>query len=195
MWPWHHTDILRSWFMLVVILLVTFFLASMSYTSLLTKVRVREVRAFSRSVDRPQKPPSPSLGFGTPQPKIISNLSIDQLLRQNKYQKLKDSYSSKEKGSRVFDDHVSFPCDFTVKIIGENDETGELVRDMVSRVAKIVDTSSHNIRHSVRDSMSKSSEGGRGKYISLTIVTRFQNSNQLYAVYDLISDPRVKYVI
>jgi putative lipoic acid-binding regulatory protein len=192
--------------MLVPITLFLMLIASStSYILLQPRNRLchREVRMLSKLMGSdPSNPSKPSLGFGKAQPKIISNLSVDQLLRQNKYQKLKDEYTSKQKGSRVFDDHLAFPCDFTVKIIGENDESGALVRDMVSKVASIVDTTVDNVKHSVRDSSAASSSSnsqqiptGRAKYISLTIVTRFQNSNQLYAVYDLVSDPRVKYVI
>lgn len=125
---------------------------------------------------------------------IVPGASIDQLLRQSTYQNLVKEYQSKSNQSRVFDDAIKFPCDFTVKIIGENDNSGLFVNDVVSKIAAIVGVTPESVKFSIKSSGSvKSTES---KYLSVTTVVRYDDADQLYAVYDLASsDARIKYVI
>ena len=95
----------------------------------------------------------------------------------------KSTYEEK----KVFKDMLTFPTTFTIKIVGANHPT--FVNDIIASVATEIGCLPDTIKYSISNSK-------QGNYISITITPYFQNSDEIYAAYSIISkDPRVKYVI
>jgi len=95
----------------------------------------------------------------------------------------KSTYEEK----KVFKDMLTFPTTFTIKIVGTNHPT--FVNDIIASVATEIGCLPDTIKYSISNSK-------QGNYISITITPYFQNSDEIYAAYSIISkDPRVKYVI
>jgi putative lipoic acid-binding regulatory protein len=86
--------------------------------------------------------------------------------------------------SRVFEALVSYPCDFTMKIVGANE--GTFVQEMLQVVADsclVEDITS--IQHSTRT---------MGKWTSVTVQAPVKSAQMLYQLYEAIDrDPRVKF--
>lgn len=88
--------------------------------------------------------------------------------------------------SRVFEALVDYPCDFTMKIVGDGSD-GTFVVDILSIVAESceVTTGPDSIKHSVRN---------KGKWTSVTVKAPVQNAEMLYSLYESVDrDPRVKF--
>lgn len=85
----------------------------------------------------------------------------------------------------VFEETMTFPTQFMIKIVAQNDPT--FVADMLNVIAQCLDKNKpQNFPHSVK-------ETAGGKYLSLTVDPLFRSSEQLYAVYAAIgTDKRVK---
>lgn len=138
----------------------------------------------------------PSLGFGKMnQQKIIPSIpTLENMRKEQEYSKLKKQYENIN-DRRVFDDTLQFPCQFTVKIIGSQDKDRLFINDVISSVASIIGVHPDTITFSVKDSKTSASTSA-SKYTSITIDANFNNSDELYSVYNLAkSDPRIKYII
>ena len=95
----------------------------------------------------------------------------------------KSTYEEK----KVFKDMLTFPTTFTIKIVGANHPT--FVNDIIASVATEIGCLPDTIKYSISNSK-------QGNYISISITPYFQNSDEIYAAYSIISkDSRVKYVI
>ena len=78
---------------------------------------------------------------------------------------------------------MDYPCDFTMKIVGQNE--GTFVEEMLAVVAESCDVEPDNITHSTRM---------MGKWTSLTVKAPVKSAEMLYALYEKIDlDPRVKF--
>lgn len=87
------------------------------------------------------------------------------------------------KKSRVFEALVDYPCDFTMKIVGENHET--FVTEMIDIVAQSCDVETEAIAHSTRQN---------GKWMSVTVQAPVQSADMLYQLYENVDrDPRVRF--
>ena len=134
---------------------------------------------------------------------MITNISIDALAKaqmlKNKIsdynlkgqlpidKDMKDKSNSTYEEKKVFKDVLTFPTNFTIKIVGQNHPT--FVNDIIASVAAAIGILPDTIKYSISNSK-------QGNYISVTVTPYFQNSDEIYAAYDAISkDKRVKYVI
>jgi putative lipoic acid-binding regulatory protein len=100
---------------------------------------------------------------------------------------MKDKSNSTYEEKKVFKDVLTFPTNFTIKIVGQNHPT--FVNDIIASVAAAIGILPDTIKYSISNSK-------QGNYISVTVTPYFQNSDEIYAAYDAISkDKRVKYVI
>lgn len=87
----------------------------------------------------------------------------------------------------VFEDHVTFPTLFTIKVIGVNDPT--FVTETVNNIAALVKQDPSQIKVSTK-------EAAGGKYLSISLSPMFKDAEEVYAAYDIVSkDSRVKFVI
>lgn len=85
--------------------------------------------------------------------------------------------------SRVFEALVNYPCDHTFKIIGANE--GTFVEEMVAVVADGCNSDPSQVSYSIKN---------KGKWTSVTVKARVENSDMLYRIYEKVSlDPRVKF--
>ena len=87
-------------------------------------------------------------------------------------------------GAKVFEKLVEYPCEFTIKVIGFDDET--FSADMVKYIAGVVDKPAESIAFSKNDSKQKT-------YTSVTIKAPVASADELYQCYAVLrQDPRVK---
>ena len=87
-------------------------------------------------------------------------------------------------GAKVFEKLVDYPCEFTIKVIGFDDET--FSADMVRYIAGVVDKPADSIEFSKNDSKQKT-------YTSVTIKAPVASAEELYQCYAVLrQDPRVK---
>eukprot|EP00752_Nemacystus_decipiens_P007863 g7025.t1 len=85
---------------------------------------------------------------------------------------------------QVLDALVEYPGSFDIKVIGVDDDT--FVSDIRTAVAGCLTNG--------EDSVVKCSTREKGKYTSITIKVRVENSTQLYKCYEVINeDKRVKF--
>lgn len=92
---------------------------------------------------------------------------------------LPDSMREFEEPPRVFETHVDYPCEFLIKVVGKNQ--GEFVEDILAIVSRVCDTPTDEIKHSYRDTSS-------GRHRSISVYAPVETSNQLYYLYERISD-------
>lgn len=118
--------------------------------------------------------------------------SIDRTIQQLKSGTvLKDTsgegFGEKAEKKSVFEDHVEFPTEFMIKVIGLNDPTFAI--DILNSVATIVNQAPEKISFTTK-------ETAGGKYLSISIKPYFKDAAEVYAAYDIVSkDTRVKFVI
>ena len=114
--------------------------------------------------------------------------SIDETARQIKLANtLKDYKDGDETKKSVFEDHVTFPSEFMIKIIGLNEPT--FIIDVVNSVATVINQAPEKITFTTK-------ETAGGKYLSISIKPFFKDASEVYAAYDIIAkDTRVKFVI
>lgn len=109
-------------------------------------------------------------------------------------------YTDQETGkkSRVFEALVTYPCNFTLKIVGANE--GDFVTDMLAVVADACDvdivadgSSSGSSSSSPADVLVYSTKVV-GKWTSVTVEAPVRDAQMLYALYERVDlDPRVKF--
>jgi putative lipoic acid-binding regulatory protein len=93
----------------------------------------------------------------------------------------------KDKKGQVFEDKLTFPCSFMIKIIGENEPS--FVADTMGTVAEVLATQPAKVPMKLK-------ETSGGKYVSVSITPKFETSAQIYSIYEnLRKDPRVKFVV
>lgn len=98
--------------------------------------------------------------------------SIDAVIQANKERE------------RVFS-QLDFPTPFTVKVIGNKDDT--FMTDILQIVENITSLPSEEMNVRTKDT---------GKFLSITISPVFRSAHQIYAVYEAVcKDERVKYVL
>ena len=87
-------------------------------------------------------------------------------------------------GAKVFEKLVEYPCEFTIKVIGFDDDT--FASDMCRYIAGVVDKPVDDIAFSKNDSKQKT-------YTSVTIKAPVASAKELYECYAVLrQDPRVK---
>ena len=59
---------------------------------------------------------------------------MNELAKQSILKTKIDELKSGERTKKVFEESLQFPCEFTMKVIGENDST--FVNDVISKVAR-----------------------------------------------------------
>ena len=82
-----------------------------------------------------------------------------------------DSPLAPTQGAKVFEKLVDYPCEFTIKVIGFDDET--FSADMVKYIAGVVDKPADSIEFSKNDSKQKT-------YTSVTIKAPVASAEELY---------------
>lgn len=114
--------------------------------------------------------------------------SIDETAKQIKLANvLKDYQNGDETKASVFEDHVTFPSEFMIKIIGQNEPT--FIIDILNSVATVINQAPEKIPFTTK-------ETAGGKYLSISIKPVFEDAAAVYAAYDIVSkDTRVKFVI
>ena len=94
--------------------------------------------------------------------------------------------------ARVFEALVTYPCKFTLKIVGAHDET--FVQDVLQIVATTcqvvtTETTNTNTNHMIEHSIKYN-----GKWASITVQAPVQSAQMLYQLYENVDqDPRVKF--
>ena len=97
---------------------------------------------------------------------------------------LENSPLAPTQGAKVFEKLVEYPCEFTIKVIGFDDET--FAADMCRYIAGVVDKPAESIAFSKNDSKQKT-------YTSVTIKAPVASADELYQCYAVLrQDPRVK---
>lgn len=115
-------------------------------------------------------------------PKIV----VSELTKQ---QKLKDTISEYESNTKrqVFDDTITFPSEFIIKVVGVNDST--FMSDILQLIQSNVGVQPKFLTHTYKLTADN-------RHVSITISPYFYNSAEIYALYDAISkDARVKFMI
>jgi len=115
-------------------------------------------------------------------PKIV----VSELTKQ---QKLKDTISEYERNSKrqVFDDTITFPSEFVIKVVGVNDST--FMSDILQLIQSNVGVQPKFLTHTYKLTADN-------RHVSITVSPYFYNSAEIYALYDAISkDARVKFMI
>ena len=98
--------------------------------------------------------------------------------------RLENSPLAPTQGAKVFEKLVEYPCEFTIKVIGFDDET--FASDMCRYIASVVDKPVDDIAFSKNDSKQKT-------YTSVTIKAPVASADELYQCYAVLrQDPRVK---
>ena len=106
--------------------------------------------------------------------RILDNSQDDPIAR----------FERENDGAKVFEKLVDYPCEFTIKVIGFDDET--FSADMVKSMAGVVDKPAESIAFSKNDSKQKT-------YTSVTIKAPVASAKELYECYAVLrQDPRVK---
>ena len=110
----------------------------------------------------------------TPVRHILDNSQDDPIAR----------FERENDGAKVFEKLVDYPCEFTIKVIGFDDET--FAADMCRYIAGVVDKPVDDIAFSKNDSKQKT-------YTSVTIKAPVASADELYQCYAVLrQDPRVK---
>jgi len=115
-------------------------------------------------------------------PKIV----VSELAKQ---QKLKATISDYERNTKrqVFDDTITFPSEFIIKVVGVNDST--FMSDILQLIQSNIGVQPKFLSHTYKLTADK-------RHVSITISPYFYNSAEIYALYDAISkDARVKFMI
>lgn len=115
-------------------------------------------------------------------PKIV----LSELTKQ---QKLKDTILKYESDTKrqVFDDTITFPSEFVIKVVGVNDST--FMSDILQLIQSNVGVQPKFLTHTYKLTADN-------RHVSITISPYFYNSAEIYALYDAISkDARVKFMI
>ena len=106
--------------------------------------------------------------------RILDNSQDDPIAR----------FERENDGAKVFEKLVDYPCEFTIKVIGFDDET--FAADMCRYIAGVVDKPAADIEFSKNDSKQKT-------YTSVTIKAPVASADELYQCYAVLrQDPRVK---
>ena len=85
-------------------------------------------------------------------------------------------------------ENLKFPNKFPLKIIGVNDDS--FVNETLITIATTLKCPIESLDWSSKPS------GTSGRFVAITVVPLFENSSQIYAVYDVVgSDKRVKFVL
>jgi putative lipoic acid-binding regulatory protein len=106
--------------------------------------------------------------------RILDNSQDDPIAR----------FERENDGAKVFEKLVEYPCEFTIKVIGFDDET--FAADMCRYIAGVVDKPASDIEFSKNDSKQKT-------YTSVTIKAPVASADELYECYAVLrQDPRVK---
>ena len=106
--------------------------------------------------------------------RILDNSQDDPIAR----------FERENDGAKVFEKLVDYPCEFTIKVIGFDDET--FAADMCRYIAGVVDKPASDIEFSKNDSKQKT-------YTSVTIKAPVASADELYQCYAVLrQDPRVK---
>lgn len=88
---------------------------------------------------------------------------------------------------RPLQELLDFPCVFTFKAVGE--ATGAFVDDMLARVGRVLGREVKDEEHFVRQS-------SRGRYESVTLELFVQDGDEIYEIYEAISDDaRIRYLL
>jgi len=98
---------------------------------------------------------------------------------------LEQLYADEETGERrrVFEALVQYPCDFTMKIIGDPREN--FAAEIVQVVADTCAVTFEAVQFSERK---------YGKWISVTVKAPVTSAEMLYSIYENVDkDPRVKF--
>ena len=86
-------------------------------------------------------------------------------------------------GTGAFKNIQEYPCTLDIKVIGNNE--GPFVADILTLCAEITGQDEKDVYVKWRDN---------GKYRAITLKLKFENSDQVYAVYAAMDrDPRVRY--
>lgn len=108
--------------------------------------------------------------------------------------------ATENKQSRAFERVLTFPCEFSIKVIGENQPS--FVPDIVALVANTLSTTVDKIDYTIKDSSPSKSASAisdpnqKSKYVSVTIRTEYRNADALYKVYEIPKlDKRIKYML
>jgi putative lipoic acid-binding regulatory protein len=110
--------------------------------------------------------------------------SIDQLAKQGQLRDLTAEYE-KTQGKKVFDEKLTFPTKFLLKVVGANEPL--FVEEVVQAISSCV--GEQVIPYTLK-------ETAGGKYVSISIEPVFSDSGELYAVYDVVAkDSRVKFML
>ena len=120
------------------------------------------------------------------QKEIVPKISVDELTKQ---QKLKSTISEYENSTKrkVFEDTITFPSEFVIKVVGVNDNT--FMTDIIQLIQSNIGTQPKFLTHSYKLTADK-------RHVSITVSPYFYNSAEIYALYDTISkDTRVKFMI
>ena len=151
-----------------------------SIRSLLVKHTGRSLACYSTTVSR--------LDMFKPNGGEPKFPSIDETARQIQLANtLKDYKDGDETKKSVFEDHVTFPSEFMIKIIGLNEPT--FIIDILNSVATVINQAPEKITFTTK-------ETAGGKYLSISIKPFFKDADEVYAAYDIVSkDARVKFVI
>lgn len=89
--------------------------------------------------------------------------------------------------NKVFQDTVTFPTHFMIKVVGEN--TPSFAEETVNAVLSCLGPQATTVTHTTK-------EASGGKYVSVSIKPYFQSAEELYAVYDRVKlDKRVKFML
>ena len=106
--------------------------------------------------------------------RILDNSQDDPIAR----------FERENDGAKVFEKLVDYPCEFTIKVIGFDDDT--FAADMCRYIAGVVDKPASDIEFSKNDSKQKT-------YTSVTIKAPVASADELYECYAVLrQDPRVK---
>ena len=106
--------------------------------------------------------------------RILDNSQDDPIAR----------FERENDGAKVFEKLVEYPCEFTIKVIGFDDET--FAADMCRYIAGVVDKPASDIEFSKNDSKQKT-------YTSVTIKAPVASADELYQCYAVLrQDPRAK---
>ena len=120
---------------------------------------------------------------------LIDIAALEELARQQKLQKEISAFQS-DKSRKVFEEKLTFPTLFKMKVIGVNDPSFVSdVIEIIGRCSSIEEEKKSSLAYSLKDT-------ANGKYVSVTVTPLFSDASQLYTTYEeLGKDPRVKFVI
>jgi putative lipoic acid-binding regulatory protein len=110
--------------------------------------------------------------------------SIDQLAKQQQLiTKIQDGGTGGIK--KTLDATLKFPCEFILKIIGQNDAT--FVDDIITLLATRINQDPKDLKYTTTT---------KGKYLSISVSPVFKNSSEVESAYEVLKeDTRVKFVL